>query len=285
LLREEKTAGQVCVGCFYVRRFFRIVPLYFLTIALYLPGVWLSYKINGNTKGIADFNAALPWLLSFNSEWRPDDAGILFGHAWTLGIEEKFYIVWPLLFVFLGKRWFIAVAAIPFLLLGPSGVARGYIGIISGVITALFVRDQRGQQFISHTPIGVWFALMVLGYAVATWTGNLYFNLLVSLPSAPFIAALVSEQRNFYKSVLSIPVLAWLGTLTYAIYLIHRLVGNTFEQLLPKFGWHPGFAQSFLLVYLTCIPTAWLLHVTVEKPLIRFGRKLLSVRGKTSKHA
>lgn len=277
LLREGEETGRICLSCFYIRRFFRIAPLYFLAIALYLPGVLLSYRFNGNIKGIEDFNAALPWLISFNSEWRPDSAGNLFGHAWTLGIEEKFYILWPLAFWLIPRKLspILLAAGAPLLLLLDPDMARGYVGIIFGVIAALMIQHEgRGKAFIQSTPTGLWLALMAAGYAIATATGNSYFNLLVSLPSALFIAAIVNKDMDFYKSTLSFPPMVKIGRLTYAIYLIHRLVGNTFEQLLPKFGWHPGFFTSFVLVYGACIPVAWILQVMIEHPFINLGRKI-----------
>ena len=84
---------------------------------LYFPGVRLSYKLTGNTKGLADFNSALPWLSTLNSEWRPDNGNNLFGHAWTLGVEEKFYILWPFLFPLIAvrKRGLLLLAAMPLL--------------------------------------------------------------------------------------------------------------------------------------------------------------------------
>jgi peptidoglycan/LPS O-acetylase OafA/YrhL len=281
LLRERDKTGQVCLPCFYIRRFFRIVPLYLLAIMLYFPGVWLSYKLTGNTKGLADFNSALPWLSTLNSEWRPDNGNNLFGHAWTLGVEEKFYILWPFLFPLIAvrKRGLLLLAAMPLLACGGPSMTRGYIGILFGVIAALAIQqDDRGVAFIRKVPTSLWAGLMVVGYFVATGTGNLYLNLLISLPAALFIAALINKEKDFYQMVLSFPILVWLGKLTYVIYLIHRLVGNTFEQLLTKLGRHPGFVMSFVMVYGACIPAAWFLHVTVEQPLIKFGRGMAGKR-------
>ncbi len=277
LLREREATGDICLCCFYLRRLFRIAPLYILTILLYLPGVLLSYRVTGNVKGISDFQGALPWLLTFNSEWRSEIGNNLFGHAWTLGIEEKFYLVWPLIFGIMAvvrkPGIMLPALAAPFFLLAGPEMARGYIGILFGVIAALAIQnDVRGTSFIRRVPTALWFGAMLAGYAIATVAENPYLNMLVSLPAALFIAALVNKDRDVFKTALSSPILVHLGKLTYAIYLIHRLVGNTFEQVLPRLGWQPGFFLSFLMVYLACIPSAWVLHITIEQPLIRLGK-------------
>jgi hypothetical protein len=111
-------------------------------------------------------------------------------------------------------------------------MTRGYIGILFGVIAALAIQqDDRGVAFIRKVPTSLWAGLMVVGYFVATGTDNLYLNLLISLPAALFIAALINREKDFYQMVLSFPILVWLGKLTYVIYLIHRLFRNIFEQL------------------------------------------------------
>jgi peptidoglycan/LPS O-acetylase OafA/YrhL len=48
-------------------------------------------------------------------EFRPAASGMVFGQAWSLGIEEKFYLLWPLLTAFLfpfKRHWTILALAI-----------------------------------------------------------------------------------------------------------------------------------------------------------------------------
>ena len=91
LIREREAYGRVSLKGFYARRFFRIIPVYLVTIVLYVAALWVSR----DAVKISEFKIALPWLLSFMQEFRPVAAGSVLGHAWTLGIEEKFYTLWP----------------------------------------------------------------------------------------------------------------------------------------------------------------------------------------------
>src|SRR3989442_1564430 len=103
-LREEERLGALRWGAFFVRRAFRILPLYLVSLTLY-AGLVLVVGLGAAHR--ESFVHALPWYLS------PFPEHVFFGHAhaafalsWSLGIEEKFYFVWPLLaFVLLRRRF------------------------------------------------------------------------------------------------------------------------------------------------------------------------------------
>lgn len=275
LVREFNDKGNVCLVCFYIRRAFRIIPLYFLTILLYIPSVYLAFYLMKNGKGVSDFYNALPYLVTFNSEWRTDDAGILFGHAWTLGIEEKYYLFWPVIFLFTGpsKRllWLLPLMPLLFLLGEMSG--RGYVGILAGAIAASIIETSQKSALLRISP-HLWFAMMVTGYIIATAFQNTALNVLISLPAVLFIADLIHRPISIYKTVLTAGPLPWLGTLTYGIYLIHRLTGHVFEDIFPILNIEADFLVYFTLTYAGSVAAAFALQKTVEHPMIAIGKRL-----------
>ncbi len=280
LIREHEETGSNCLLCFYIRRFFRILPLYYLTILLYFPSVLISYYVTGDDKGLHDFMHAFPFLISFNSEWRTLDAGVLFGHAWTLGIEEKYYLLWPALFVFVGsgKRVLWLLPLMPFFFLLGDMSGRGYVGILAGSLGACLIEakpaiETKSGAGILRLPIHLWFALMCLGYGIATAFDNTSLNILISIPAVFFIADLI-HKPSVYQSILSVRPLAWLGTLTYGIYLIHRLVGHVYEELFAHLKFAPGFLTYFCLAYGSSVIVAYVLQRAIELPMIGFGKRL-----------
>ena len=103
-LREESRRGSLDVRAFIVRRIFRILPLFYLVLGIY---VVLVLGLHADDR-VGDFGDALPWLFAYLQEWpvvHAGDEGLPLGVAWSLGIEEKFYVVWPFLaFVLLRGR-------------------------------------------------------------------------------------------------------------------------------------------------------------------------------------
>jgi len=93
MLQEEKENGKINIGYFYIRRFFRIWPLYYLIMIL---GIFILPKAFNTFVFNADIFKNLFFLNNF------DKSGIEIsniGIAWSVAIEEQFYLFWPIIFI------------------------------------------------------------------------------------------------------------------------------------------------------------------------------------------
>jgi peptidoglycan/LPS O-acetylase OafA/YrhL len=148
LLATEYRHGKVNVSRFYARRALRLYPSLLLLIAAYLllsPLLWPNDE---------------PWLVAALSAFYLLDYGLVFANlplpiaaTWSLGVEEKFYLMWPFVLplVLRSRRpiaWliaaFVAVTAWRFFVTDTWGWARAYFcfdtrmsGILLGAIGAL----------------------------------------------------------------------------------------------------------------------------------------------------
>lgn len=280
LVRENIQFGGVCLTCFYVRRIFRIVPLYYLAIALYGVALYLAAVAHHDYTIWLTYLNALPWLISFMSEFRAPNE--VFGHAWTLGIEEKYYIIWPIFFMMIAKfgsrsKLVPIIASFVFMLTLGELSLRGYGGLIAGSGLALAVeRDKSSarRSIVDYRSIHIFALSILVGYVLCTLINDTQFNLLVSIPSAFFISALIHGSDNVYRRALSITPLRQIGQLTYGIYLIHRLVFHIIEELFKFLRIDLHWTVSFLLVYGGSIVAALILRTFVEDPLIKVGKRL-----------
>jgi peptidoglycan/LPS O-acetylase OafA/YrhL len=90
LLREESCEGRVYLKGFYLRRIFRILPLYYLAFLVYTLLIF-GLRMGGEAD---QFARNFPYYLLYQNDFAP---GGPFGHTWSLAIEEKYYLIWPAL--------------------------------------------------------------------------------------------------------------------------------------------------------------------------------------------
>jgi peptidoglycan/LPS O-acetylase OafA/YrhL len=273
LLREKRRKGSISLRGFYTRRFFRIIPVYLFTVCLYFAAVHASRDF----VKIGQFNAAVPWLLTFLQEYRPAAAGNIMGHAWTLGIEEKFYIVWPLILIFLYPfrvRALVCLGAIYIaLLFAPHTYARSYDGLLCGAVLAVVLTCSPGSALVKvfgSIPDIVLCALVAGTYALNGYSNNAVF--LFSGAVTVLVASLVLRQ-GMLRRLLEAPALTYIGRRSYAMYLIHGLVLNLVEKIPAAFL--PRNAILMVCVaYGFTLAGAALMYIAIEQPCIALGRRL-----------
>lgn len=100
LCREESKTGTVHVKAFYVRRILRIWPLYFafLLFAKILGHVYPFFGLENSRLFSFLFLAGNWFIAKFGSSWTPAEV------LWSISVEEQFYLVWPLVAKYGGKR-------------------------------------------------------------------------------------------------------------------------------------------------------------------------------------
>lgn len=299
-LREESTRGHLHLGAFFVRRTFRIFPLYYFTLALYAVFLLGTDRKPAQTEF---FLSHLPHYVFYFPEVAAADVRFLGGdmpflQSWSLGIEEKFYIIWPAIgFVVLAglpRLRFISacvmLATVYFLPIylddvGRTAVAfclRPYGEILVGVLLAITLHSQAGYaaflrvRKLLPTPIIllVWLVAhistpqMIGADLGATW------RLLYAFASALMLGALVTSSGRF-RQVLSWGPLTSVGRVSYAVYLLHILplmIGHALAAKMPVEVLRPYVALVVAIIgsYLIAMVTA----VVLERPMIRIGRRL-----------
>ncbi len=100
LLAEKQKTGGIAIRKFYIRRVLRIWPLYFLVVGLGLF-VWPHIPLLQTPTLMGDAGADFWQKLPFYALVLPNFAAALYGnvpmvsHAWSIGVEEQFYLIWP----------------------------------------------------------------------------------------------------------------------------------------------------------------------------------------------
>lgn len=294
LLREERDTGRISLLSFYVRRAFRLFPIYYLVLGVYCV---LIFVFGLRPDGRAGFADALPWYLTYMQEvpWFRDRthlAGLIqfpFYQSWSLGIEEKFYLLWPVVAFRVSKadkaRIVIATGAV-LVFSAARFVPLGryiypYAAISWGCLFALLY-DTAGIQKRVNGWVSSWRAPLVLFtwpllHAVSAWNpppgaARLIADLVY--PISICFVILASLRSVWLARVLSFTPLAVLGRYSYSMYLIHLLVRQAVERVLHKIGIGGNGSLIFLLMLLFSTAGTAVLYNTVESRFRDMGRRI-----------
>src|SRR5882757_11390046 len=152
IILEELQAGTFTFGQFYARRIRRIFPALGLVLAATLLLGWLSLspydyeQLGGHVAAGAGFVSNL--LLFHESGYFDTDSALKpLLHLWSLGVEEQYYLVWPLLLFVLRKH----MHRIFWLILG--------VAVGSFVLNILLVHRQPSAAF--YLPATRFWELMI----------------------------------------------------------------------------------------------------------------------------
>jgi len=275
MLREEKRLGRIVFGSFLVRRFFRIVPSYWAAILLYGLACYALPPLQEDYPG---FMARLPAYLAFMPEYANTDGYSIFTHAWTVGVELKFYLLFPpILFLLLrSANLRFVTAAIAAALFAAHGafLAEAYSAILCGAMLALALERPGGYAFaarLTRVPAVVTLALIV-GLLALLHYGERFIALAAVMT---YLLAYTIVQEGAVSRVLTWRPLTYLGQRSYGAYLLHFLALRIGYMIFGNDSMTSGLLATGFCLALT-VPAAELMYRAVERPGRELGRQLLS---------
>lgn len=282
-LREEGRRGRLSLGDFYIRRSLRILPVYFAVLALVVGVTW-----SRGEWASSGLDALMPYYLTFNGEFV--GPGQPHGHVWTLGVEQKFYLVWPLLafaVVFASRVRLGVSIALLLLLLALSPVHNAfisYVPIVAGCLLAVVLHTRTGfgvlavlMRPVVATVVAAAFVVVHLCVvdAVAWFGGDGPVILLYGAPVVVLVTSLLGSAPP--ARLLSLTPMTFVGDRSYSLYLVQGLGGVVAASVVPRFGGPSSLTALAVLV--TSLLLADLLHRGVEQPFIALGRRWTARRG------
>lgn len=285
-LREEQRRGSMALRPFFIRRAFRILPLYVIALTSFVVADVIVFRNKALTAAWKDhwpFYVTFMQDLPFKLHW-PNSP---FAVAWSLGVEEKFYLLWPLLGFGLLRRHTrlpataamaagLAVTMVMFKGQAVAALSAPYLTILFGCILAIVIDDIRSTRLWKAISSGqglIALALIVL----IPWPQSIEQSgaYAVSYPAIVAILVGVLADGRPLPALSSQPML-WIGRRSYAIYLFHDLAIRLVDKVIYRTPLRKELAGgiTFTVALIVSLVVADVLHRTVEMPSIRRGRTI-----------
>jgi peptidoglycan/LPS O-acetylase OafA/YrhL len=296
-LAREK---PIRLGSFFARRVLRIMPAYFVILAVYflLPS-WRDYP-----------DMAQPlWKFLLSVQNIALHGGTAFSHAWSLAVEDQFYLCLPFILLFV-NRWPRAAIIIPCLIVFGGIALRTFLAwknpaidggvsfrafqawiyypswtrldpLVFGVALAAIekLRPNWWQRLINCAP-WLWLpGLALIAYALYLGeTKNLTISAcvwqfpLIAVGMAALLVCAVSRRLPLCR--VAIPGAAFIASIAYSAYLIQKLVIHGVEQFCTNHNIDLTSAYALVGVELCVYIVATILFLTVERPFLQLRHRI-----------
>lgn len=268
------------IKVFFLRRAFRIIPVYLVAIAVYFIVTEMLDREPGVESAWINVFFLTGWFILFEGK-----ANIPFTITWSLSVEEFAYIICGFSFFFLRSRAVLALIAFALLsvavrvMLLDQGYPQNEIysfpparldSVFLGALTAIGIaRGRAGALFLSLA------ALLAVQLVLAQVSEHAFQVTLFS-SIATGVCLLITVIWRFlpgFKSAIS-GFFARIGVLAYFLYLFHYFVLYAVQMVSAKLGADLGPTGLMLVTTALSWLAAHMSWTQFEKPLIDFGRRL-----------
>jgi len=262
-------------------RALRIFPGLYVSFLIGLMILWYFGQLNG--VGVMDM---IPWMvaqLSFFQFYNPEfirdfGVGVINGSLWTISVELCFYMILPLLYMFLQKDFFKRFAVLLFF-------SFGFYYYIHGLSSNMLIYEK-----LIKSSILPYLFYFLFGIAMYKYRDKLIMyieNKVLLFLGLYFFICLIEVDLFFYDVVRQVVFLAFIfsfafsyrslsskivgnNDFTYGVYIYHMLIVNVMVEKGML-----GEVQNLMMVLVLSLICGVLSYFLVEKPFLKMKKRSL----------
>jgi peptidoglycan/LPS O-acetylase OafA/YrhL len=306
LFAKIEAGNNISIGSFYLKRFFRIIPAYLLVVSIYFLFPFVRER-----EALAPLWKYLSFTQNLGLDLRTEGT---FSHAWSLCIEEQFYLLLPLILSALAYYKKMNLGPTIFLFLFLFGFAvrlYSYQNLVANgtdpdnfeiywlkwIYYPTYCRLDGllvgvGIAALNQFRPGIWkriskFGNLLLCTSLCVLVGAYFLCLdqssfwasvigfpLVSIGYGLMVLGAISPTSILYKAGPAIS--SRIATLSYAVYLTHKMVIHITQIQFGKLPIDKEGNWMFLISMLSCLLGAWIVNKIIEGPFLKLRQRLVN---------
>ncbi|WP_286239404.1 acyltransferase family protein [Neptuniibacter halophilus] len=277
--------GQFSLFDFYTRRFFRIIPATIAVIAITF--IFANYILfPEEMKDLAE--SALAFFQLKSNFWAANSIGYFdigveykpFVHFWSLSVELQFYLVFPLLIIFVLRKGGDAISLLIFVLIFLLSLTYASISVYVDQNESYFSTVMRAWQFCLGIMVSIYLnktswnrhisskVILIASYVLIVI--SFYFfdsesrfpglNALLPCIATALIIILGGSEKK--KENVIINSLVYVGRTSFSIYLVHQPIFSIYRTILSR---DFNLIEQILAVVISLIAGFFLFHLVEER--------------------
>lgn len=297
LLAEKEKTKTIDLKKFYLRRIFRIWPLYYLAIILTL--IFLYLEIIPPTEESLIKSLTLYLFLMANIAYVLNLTLATITPLWSVGVEEQFYLIWPLiikkskryLLVFTGVICsYLAVKLIIYIGYSTNSNAYRFIGTtkidimaIGSIGAYLVFTKNKYLKLIYRKDVELlaWLVLIISCiykpihvFSFIDAEVNSFVYLIIILNVSSNIKAIISLENKFFN---------FLGKISYGIYIYHMFVIYLISYFIKSYNIEVNYIVIFPAVLFLTIGIAKVSYHFFEAPFLKLKHNYSVIKSTNEK--
>ena len=307
LLEELKEDSKINLKRFYFKRILRILPIYYIMVIfsiLFLPIILTKLGEKTDNYNFEQIKYYLIFSPNISKSLKHSIPGAV--HLWSIGVEEQFYLVWPVL-IYLFKKYLTLLFIMTFII----------FSLIPSLIDFIYIRSFYFQQnielkdFLSSFFISFKINAMAIGALFAFWYHTkkkilcFFYNKQVELiiMIIPFILWITGTQLGrftdeIYSIMFAVLILiistkkntiitlentffTFFGNISYGMYVYHWVIIVIIITIIKqtKINIYENQIVVNAIIYIfgisLTILTSYFSYLFIEKPILGLKNKIL----------